>query len=51
MVGIRDVEAFDGALVGERMDGGLVGVTAGDVLKLVRKARYGRRRESPLSSA
>jgi bifunctional non-homologous end joining protein LigD len=54
--GIRDVDAFDGALVGERVGGelryrGLVewGFNAADVLELVRAARYERERVSPFA--
>jgi ATP-dependent DNA ligase len=52
--GIRDVDAFDGVLVGERIDGelcyrGLVewGFRAADVLDLLREAKYSPQRLSP----
>ena len=54
--GIRDVDAFDGALVGERVGGELIyrgvvewGFRAADVLELVRAARYERLRDSPFA--
>jgi bifunctional non-homologous end joining protein LigD len=54
--GIRDLDAFDGALVGERVGGDLMyrgvvewGFRAADVLELVREARYARQRDSPFS--
>lgn len=52
--GIRDVDAFDGVLVGERVGDdlryrGVVewGFAAADMLELVREARYGRQPVSP----